>query len=177
MSAGLCLFLVGLGLLINVVISGRGKYVWEDEFELVVINPELASKLLSEKLKNAETPFIVGRLGAAEACLVSQYVLRTLYPAPLRPCKKPYRDSGIYPETPEGLLEFATIYANALRTLTAGDIMASLYHTFHQEKMLLSGRGLTIVHQQTLMPFTFPRPWSQQLKGKTSYRASLQGVH
>ena len=150
-----------------------------DGFEMDLLDQTKGNDLLRMKLVKG-SPFIAGRLGAAEACLVTQLIYSTGFKRrEMKTCNKPHYNSGIYPETDDGYREFASLYIESLKGLTEGDMMASFDNIRDMERPILGGRNITIVDHFALMPFMFKQPWSQSLRNKTvlivhPFKASIE---
>ena len=101
----------------------------DSKFLSAEVQTKKSHKTLSNTEGNAwfkkfeeETPFVVGRLGGAESCLVEQYVKGV---ESLTACSSPHTASGIYPENSQTFKQFAKIYLDSLRQLEKGDAMGT----------------------------------------------------
>jgi FkbM family methyltransferase len=109
-------------------------------------------------------PFVVGRLGGAEACLTAQYLKGA---KTLKACQNPHRCSGIYPEDPETFERFSSIYWSSLQQLESSDAMATFSNIKSFEEVIFKElRFNTIVKNRAIEPFYFDDPWSKHLRGK-----------
>ncbi len=154
--------------------TAKAGVAWSSRKLLMSSPPRLTNDegndWISQKMQSGR-PFVVGRFGAAESCLLLQF----LDPArifgarnPIRPCADPHSSSGIYPETSELFLSFSSSYWEALTHLDEGDAMASHSNIRGAEDRLFPRMSMgVIMNNRALEPFYFSNPWSQYLGGKT----------
>merc|ERR1711871_372837 len=123
---------------------------------------EAGNLWIKERLKRSET-FIAGRLGAAESCLVKQW----LKGETIKTCSNPHWASGIYPENSESFSKFASIYYESLKQLDTVDAMASIpIYKEYENDIFPTLKVRTILSNRAIEPFYFDDPWSQYLNGK-----------
>ena len=128
------------------------------------LSNEEGNAWISNKFEEG-VPFLIGRLGAAEACLTEQYLSGKEY---LRACHNPHSSSGIYPENSETFKQFATIYMDSLRQLESSDAMATFPNIKTYEDIIFKVLKMnTIMKNRALEPFYFEDPWSKHLRDKT----------
>ena len=119
---------------------------------------------ISRKIQSGK-PFVAGRFGSAESCLVLQFLQNR---DPIRPCADPHSSSGIYPETNNLFQSFSSLYWEALNQLDEGDAMGSMGHIQPFENKLFPRMSMGVVMTgRALEPFYFRNPWSRHLGGKT----------
>lgn len=110
--------------------------------------------------------FAAVRTGAAEVDLVRDHILKkNTYSS----ANAPHINSGIYPETQEGFVEFAQIYLGAIRALNPPDMYFSYSTLVDREDLFLPmvHPGVPIYKHRGLEPFYFgDSGWSRELKGK-----------
>ena len=129
-----------------------------------ILSNDAGNDWIAQRLQKG-TPFVVGRLGAAEACLVQQYLNNV---DPIKACQNRRSSSGIYPETAEVFKRFSMTYWNTLRRLGPDDAMASLpIYKSYEEKQFPKLQVRTVMQNRALEPFYFGNPWSQHLRSKT----------
>lgn len=152
--------------------NDRGNKLISEKLKLVAHRPlhrkdvmsnDRGNKWISERLKLG-VPFVAGRLGATEGCLLNQYRKGV---NPLKPCKDPHSSSGIYPETPELFEIFSKIYFNALGMLNESDAMATFSFEGNWEGPILEQMPSVKMKNRALEPFYFENPWSRYLENKT----------
>ena len=144
--------------------------------DIKLLEPQEGNNWIIDKIKQNK-PFVAGRLGlnGAETCLLGQY-LRGV--KEMQPCGDAHHTSGIYPETPQGLREWAETYFGALIDMDKGDILASFGS--EAEKFVFSRLSIPVLMKnRALEPFYFDNPWSSHLRGKTvliihPFQASIQ---
>lgn len=145
-----------------------------EPYGTVVTNGEgQARKVLSNEEGNAwisqrflePGPFVVGRLGAAEACLVQQYLDDDA--GIIKGCHAPHSSSGIYPETKESFWKFAATYWDALKRLSPRDAMVSFGNIKALEDKQFRKLAIrTTLKNRAIEPFYFANPWSKHLWNK-----------
>lgn len=138
------------------------------------IYPNVASSstgnaLIAQKLASG-LPFIAGRLGTNEICLMAlngSFRARGVMPR----CSGGgfHGTSGIYPETPAMLDEFLATYSEAVRMLGPDDLLACFRDRARKELPLFAryASRTPIVEAAALAPFFFDRPWSRHLANRT----------
>ena len=144
--------------------------------DIKLLEPQEGNNWIIDKIKQNK-PFVAGRLGlnGAETCLLGQY-LRGV--KEMKSCAQAHYVAGIYPETSQGLREWAETYFGALMDMDKGDILASFGS--EAEKFVFSRLSIpALMKNRALEPFYFDNPWSSHLRGKTvliihPFQASIQ---
>jgi len=124
--------------------------------------------LISQRIAEGE-PFIAGRLGTNEICVLRANL--TAVPRGLPRCSGGgfHGTSGIYPETPRMIHSFARTYEASVRSLRKRDVVGAF--RLRAKKELPLFRSLApaarVVEAAALAPFLHASPWSAALENKT----------
>lgn len=141
----------------------KEKFTEEINKNFIQLDNSDGNDWISKKFEEGK-PFIVGRLGSAESCLVSQY----LNNKEIEACGEPHSCSGIYPVTQDMLYKFSEIYMKSLLKLNKNDAMLTFSNIKkYEDKIFPKLKFSTIMKNRAVEPFYFDDPWSKHLKGKT----------
>ena len=139
--------------------------------KLMLTNDKQGNEWISKRFQEG-TPFVVGRLGRAESCLIDQYL--SSMTVSIQACKERHPDtfnnnaSRIYPESPSVFKSFAEIYTSSLKQLDHKDAMATFPDLkAYEDTIFPHMKFTTLIKNRAIEPFHFDDPWSKHLEGKT----------
>ncbi|MBQ3556196.1 MAG: hypothetical protein IJA11_00150 [Oscillospiraceae bacterium] len=128
---------------------------------------DVAGNDLVAQMLEANTPFAVGRLGAAETFNINEYLAvkfrlkKKMNPKYLR---RLHVNSGFFPATEENCKRFCDLFLNDIGEM---DILPT-YRSFMEEYILkcYAKEGVVLTDPHTYEPYYFENPWSAKLAGK-----------